>query len=136
MTAREKFIAHTTNPACAACHSLFDGVGYAMEQYDPIGRFRTMDKTKKIDSSGTLPLGSSNLQFANFIDLIDQVAKRPEVYQCLASQYHAYATGRAPSSISTCESEPIAQGLMNGGYKLEALVSAIVTSPNFAMRQN
>ena len=80
MTNREKFITHTTNPACASCHAMFDGIGYAMEQYDAIGRFRTIDKTKTIDATGTLPLPSGTLKFTSYVDLIDQVAKLPETY--------------------------------------------------------
>jgi hypothetical protein len=136
MTNREKFLTHTTNPACAGCHALFDGIGYAMEQYDAIGRFRTMDKNKTIDTAGTLPLPSGTLQFANYIDLVDQIAKLPETYQCVASQYAAYATGRASEEISQCESDAITKAFTSGGYKLEALVAAVVTSPNFAVRRN
>jgi hypothetical protein len=136
MTNREKFITHTTNPACAGCHALFDGIGYAMEQYDAIGRFRTMDKMKTIDTKGTLPLPSGTLQFANYLEFIDQITKLPETYQCVASQYAAYATGRAPGEISQCESDAITKAFTSGGYKLDALVAAIVTSPNFAVRRN
>ena len=74
MTNREKFITHTTNPACASCHALFDGIGFAMEQYDAIGRFRTTDKMKTIDATGELPLPSRTLKFSSYVELIDQVA--------------------------------------------------------------
>jgi hypothetical protein len=136
MTNREKFNTHTTNPACAGCHVMFDGIGFAMEQYDAVGRFRTMDKMKTIDSSGELPLPNTTLKFANYVDFIDQVSKLPDTYACVASQYTSYATGRAPSSIPKCESDAIAQAFSKGDYRLEALVSAIVTSPNFATRRN
>jgi len=136
MTNREKLITHTTNPACASCHAQFDGIGYAMEQYDPIGRFRTMDKMKTINPKGTLPLPSTTLEFSSYVDLIDQISKLPETYQCLAFQYGAFATGRAASDIPQCERDVIAQAFTSGGYRLDALVSAIVTSPNFAVRRN
>jgi hypothetical protein len=136
MTNREKFIVHTTNPACAACHAMFDGIGYAMEQYDPIGRFRTMDKAKTIDATGTLPLPSGTLTFSNYVDLIDQVSKLPETFDCVASRYDAYSTGRAPGDIPQCESDPIAKAFASSGYRLDALVAAIVSSPNFALRRN
>jgi hypothetical protein len=136
MTNREKFNAHTTNPSCAACHSLFDGIGFALEQYDAIGRFRTMDKKKTIDATGTLPLGNDMLSFSSYVDFVDQITKRPETYQCVAAQYAAFATGRAAAGLSQCESDMIAKAFMGDGYRLETLVSAIVTSPNFALRRN
>jgi hypothetical protein len=136
MTNREKFIVHTTNPACAACHAMFDGIGYAMEQYDAIGRFRTMDKAKTIDATGSLPLPSGTLTFTGYVDLIDQIAKLPGTYECVASRFDAYATGRAPGDIPACESDPITKAFASSGYRLDALVAAIVSSPNFALRRN
>jgi hypothetical protein len=136
MTNREKFITHTTNPACAACHSLFDGIGFAMEQYDAIGRFRTMDKMKTIDTKGELPLPNETLNFGTYVDFIDQVTKLPETYECVAAQYTAYATGRPPGNIPACESDAVAQAFATSGYRLDALVAAIVSSPNFATRRN
>jgi hypothetical protein len=136
MTNREKFIVHTTNPACASCHAMFDGIGYAMEQYDAIGRYRTMDKAKTIDATGTLPLPSGTLTFTSYVDLIDQVAKLPETYACVASRFDAFATGRAPGDIPACESDPIAEAFTRSGYRLDALVAAIVSSPNFSLRRN
>ena len=135
MLNREKFLVHTTNPACAACHSLFDGIGFAMEQYDPIGRFRTMDKGKTIDPTGTVMLADGTLTFTSYVDFIDQIAKRPQTFQCVATQYDAYATGRAPSTIGQCEATAIGKAFAGGGYQLDALVAAIVTSPNFALRR-
>jgi hypothetical protein len=136
MTNREKLITHTSNPACASCHALFDGIGYAMERYDAIGRYRTTDKQKTIDATGSLPLPGGTLQFTSYVDLIDQVSKLPETYQCLAFQYDAYATGRAPADIPPCERDLVARAFADGGFRLDALVSAIVTSPTFAFRRN
>jgi hypothetical protein len=136
MTNREKFLTHTTNPACASCHNVFDGIGFALEQYDAIGRFRTMDKMKTIDPTGTLPVAGETLTFSNYVDLVDQLTKRPETYRCAALQYAAYATGRAAQSIGACESDAIAKAFAAGDYGLEALVSAVVSSPNFIARQN
>jgi hypothetical protein len=136
MTNREKFSVHTTNPACASCHTLFDGIGFAMEQYDPIGRFRTMDKNKTIDPSGDIPLTKGSLKFGSYVEFIDQISQLPETYQCVATQYNAYATGRAPTEIAACEAGSIGQAFASGGYKVDALVSAIVTSPTFALRRN
>jgi hypothetical protein len=135
MTNREKLVTHTSNPACAACHAMFDGIGYAMEQYDAIGRYRTVDKKKTIDPTGELPLPGTTLRFTSYVDLIDQVAKLPETYQCLAFQYDAYATGRAPADIPACERDLVARAFADGGFRMDALVSAIVTSPTFGFRR-
>jgi hypothetical protein len=136
MTNRERMNTHTTNPACAACHALIDGIGFALEQYDAIGRYRTTDKMKTIDATGTLPLPSGMLTFSSYVELVDQLSKLPETYQCLAFQYDAYATGRAAAEIPSCERETVAKAFSGAGYRLDALVSAIVTSPTFTARRN
>jgi hypothetical protein len=135
MTAREKLTEHAKNPACSSCHALFDGIGFALENYDAIGRFRTMDKGKVIDPSGKLAMPSGGeIQFANFIDMIDQIAKGPDAYACFASQYLTYLSGQV--SLDSCQRQQIARIFAAGGYRLDDLALAIVTSPNFVTRKN
>jgi hypothetical protein len=135
MTAREKLTLHAENPACATCHALFDTIGFAMEAYDPVGQFRTTEKGKRIDTSGTTPLpGNRELKFANFIELVDQLANLPEPYDCFASRYLEYATGR--TGVSQCEREPLAKVFKESGYKVDALVLAVIGSPGFLARRN
>jgi hypothetical protein len=95
-----------------------------------------MDKTKTIDAAGTLPLPSGTLTFSNYVDLIDQIAKLPDTYACAASRFDAFATGRAPGDIPACESDAITRAFADSGYRLDALVAAVVSSPNFALRRN
>ena len=51
---RERLAEHRKNPACAGCHRLTDPVGFALENYDAVGRWRTLDGCEPIDASGTL----------------------------------------------------------------------------------
>ena len=55
---RERMAEHRANPACAGCHKLMDPVGFALENYDAVGRWRTTEDGKPIDASGGLPDGS------------------------------------------------------------------------------
>jgi hypothetical protein len=137
MTQREKLTIHAANPACASCHALFDGIGFAMEAYDPVGQFRTLDKGKKIDTSGTVPLPDHpDLVFANFVELVDQIAQLPQPYQCFSSRYLEYTTGRGSAQISDCERAPLVKTFVDSGYDVNALMLAVVTSPGFAARKN
>jgi Protein of unknown function (DUF1592)/Protein of unknown function (DUF1588)/Protein of unknown function (DUF1585)/Protein of unknown function (DUF1595)/Protein of unknown function (DUF1587) len=136
MTGREKFDIHAKNPACAGCHNLFDGIGFAMEQYDGIGKYRTTDKGKMIDPSGTLPmLDGSTIKFANFVELVDKLSATPDVYDCFSSQYFMYALGRKPEQVDGCEVAGIATQFAGSGYKLDALMLAIIGSPSFRTRR-
>src|SRR5579885_3324988 len=108
-----------------------------MENYDPIGRFRTTDKNKPIDPSGTIPLPSGGqLSFKNFVEMVDNLAKTPEVYTCFSAQYQAYATGRGRSQVAACEQQLVADQFVKSGYKLDNLILAVVNSPSFIARKN
>src|SRR5262249_61087509 len=56
-TLRQRMEQHRANPACAVCHSQMDALGFGLENYDPIGVWRTKDGESQIDPSGTLPGG-------------------------------------------------------------------------------
>jgi hypothetical protein len=108
-----------------------------MEAYDPIGQFRTLDRGKKIDTTGSLPLpGRPDLKFDDFVGLVDQLAKLPEPYQCFSGRYLEYATGRSAAQISECEREPLTKLFADTGYQIDKLVLAVVTSPGFVARRN
>jgi hypothetical protein len=137
MTAREKFVLHTRSPFCARCHALFDGIGFALESYDAIGRFRRTDKNKPIDPSGSLTVvpGRPEIKFANFIDLVGQLADLPETSACFSLQYLTFATGRTMPEVSACEAKALAQLFTDSGNRLDALMLAVVDSPSFSLRK-
>lgn len=138
MTNRERLMAHTTTPVCHACHQLFDGLGFAMENYDPIGKWRDTDKGKMIDPTGTIPLPSNGqeLAFSNFIDLVDKLSATTDLYSCFSSQYLSYATGRAVTEISGCERKLVTDEFVKSDYKIDTLVLSVVSSPSFMARKN
>ena len=137
MTAREKLLIHAKNPACGSCHHLFDGIGFALENYDAVGRFRETEKGKTIDPTGVLPLPEGGeISFANFVDLVDQLAKKPDIYNCFATQYLSYATGRGMREIDSCERANLLATFAQSGYRVDGLVVALVTSPAFTTRKN
>jgi hypothetical protein len=135
MTGREKLTAHAKNPFCANCHALFDGIGFALESYDAVGRYRTTDKDKPIDPTGNLPLpGRPPLHFETFVDLVDQIARLPEPYTCFATRYLGYATGR--HAAGACEGGRVVEAFRASGYRLDTLVMSVIDSPGFSRRRN
>jgi hypothetical protein len=143
LTARERLKIHEAEPACAACHTLIDGFGLAMESYDGIGRYRTEEVVtggapKPIDATGSVPLPSDNstLAFTNFVDLVDKLSSKPDVYSCFASQYLDYATGRKPGENNACEQKLVTDEFVRSGYKIDALIAAVISAPSFMARRN
>src|ERR1051326_8591973 len=76
LTMRERLAQHRSNPACAGCHKLMDPAGFAMENYDAVGRWRDMADGKPIDASGSLPDGST---FQGVAGLQQALLKHPEL---------------------------------------------------------
>ena len=77
LTTRERFAAHRADPSCAGCHQLVDPIGFGLENYDPIGRWRDSEKAQPVDATGALPDGS---QFAGVAGLEQGLLKRPELF--------------------------------------------------------
>ena len=81
-----------TNPACSSCHNLMDPVGFSMENYDAVGRWRTHETGKPIDASGGLPDGS---KFDGVAGLQKALLARPEVFvNTMTEKLLTYALGR------------------------------------------
>jgi hypothetical protein len=135
MTAREKFIEHSKNPACKACHALFDTLGFAMENYDAVGAWRTTEKGKMIDPTGMITLSNGgDLTFSNFVDMIDKLGKGEAASDCFAAQFVQYVSGRV--KLDDCDRANAIVAFRSSGYKMDALVQAIVKSPSFVSRSN
>lgn len=95
-TTRERFQAHSTSPACAGCHAQLDPVGFAMESFDPVGRYRTTENGKPVDTSGALTnAGDATGPFANGVELVERLADARIVKECLPRQVFRFASGRS-----------------------------------------
>ncbi len=93
-TTRERFDEHRTNPACASCHQVMDPLGFGLESFDAIGRFRSKENGKAIDSTGDLTLDGEKIRFDGAVELAGFVAESPLARQCFARKWFTYAFGR------------------------------------------
>ena len=95
VSTRVRFEQHRTKPECAACHALMDPLGLAFENFDGIGRFRTMDgrvagRRQRASCSGTDQDGPVK----NAVELVGRLARSSEVRACMTRQWFRYALGR------------------------------------------
>lgn len=138
-TGRQRLGIHAT-PACAGCHSLFDGIGFALENFDSIGQYRNLDQGQVIDPSGTLPLPSEpsgpGIAFSSYSDLISKLAEKPDVYGCFATQFNSYVSGRDIPELDSCEKAKVVEQFAKANYKVDQLVMAVVGSATFSERKN
>ena len=92
LSLRERIVEHRANRVCATCHNLIDPVGFALENYDAIGRWRTEDGGFPVDATGSLPDGS---EFDGVSELQEILLQRPEIFVgTLAGKLLTYSLGR------------------------------------------
>ena len=114
-TTRQRYeTLHAADPACKACHTLFDPIGFGFEHLDATGRYRDKEGRFDIDDSGVVTSTSAgDLSFRGATELANALAKLPEVSDCVASYLAAYAFGVSQSNAS-CLVRSAAEKLRTG----------------------
>ncbi len=133
---RERLASHRINPVCASCHNFMDPLGLALENFDGVGAYRTMDSGVPIDASGKLSTGE---QFQNPLELEQIIAKDPALPLCVTRQVFTYGMGRAPRSDSGFDTSTLAAAsadFVKAGQAFPSLVKAIVLSDAFRKRED
>ena len=134
LSMREATERHRANPVCASCHQLMDPPGFALEQFDAVGRFRTHTAANTpIDATGELPDGT---QFDGASGLRDALASRPErVVGTLTEKLMTYALGRGLEYYDAPTVRGIVREAAEEDYRFSTIILGIVKSPPFRMRR-
>ncbi len=129
---RERLQQHRANAACASCHNVMDPVGFALENYDALGRWRTLEEGQPVDASGGLPDGS---QFVGVRGLEEGLLKRPEIFVgTLTEKLLTFALGRGVEPSDGPAVREILRAARAADYRFSALIGGIVSSTSFQMR--
>lgn len=132
LTLREQLDKHRTKSECASCHSRMDPLGFGLENFDAIGRWRTDIAGKKLDSSGQLPSGE---KFSGPAELKQIMLKRKnEFLKNLCRKMLGYALGRQLNRFDDCVVDDSMKALAAGGYKSHRVIEHIVMSYPFQHR--
>lgn len=134
LTVRERLAEHRANPACSGCHQLMDPPGFALENYDAIGRWRSMEDGRPLDVSGGLPDGS---KFSGVQGLEEALLRRPEVFAVtLTEKLLTYALGRGVEDYDAPAVRAIVREARQNDYRFSSLILGIVKSRPFQMRRS
>ncbi len=129
---RQRLAAHRANPACASCHDLMDPVGFALENFDAVGRWREFEGTLNIDSAGSLPSG---MELMSVTDLENGIMQRPSVFATtLTEKLMTYALGRALTADDGPAVRRIVKRAKQDGYRLSSIITGIALSDPFRKR--
>jgi hypothetical protein len=132
LTMKQRFELHRTKAECASCHARMDPLGFALENYDPLGRFRTEDHGVKIDSSGQLPSGEKFNNMDEFQKIL--LNRKDEFARNLTRKMLGYALGRQLYPFDNCVIDESMKKLKANGYKPQDLVETVVLSYPFRNR--
>ena len=134
LTVRELTARHRANPVCASCHATIDPLGFALEQFDATGKWRTVDAGfHPIDASGAMPDGTP---FSGVHDLRAILLATPERFvHTLTDKLLMYALGRGTEYSDAPAMRGIVREAAASNYRFSSLVTAIVNSTPFQKRR-
>jgi hypothetical protein len=116
---------------CASCHNKMDPLGFGLENYNAIGKWRTEDGKFPVDSSGTLPNGKSFKTPDEMRALL--MAGLPQFSRCLTEKMLTYALGRGLHPYDRLTVNGINRDMAASGYRFQSLIFEIVHSAPFQM---
>jgi hypothetical protein len=133
-TVRERLEAHRVNPSCAMCHNVIDPLGYALDNFDAVGRWRDTDRESgtAIDSSGVLADGTP---VDGVLELRKALLEKPERFvRTLTERLMTYGLGRSLDYRDMPVVRRIVREAEHDGYRFSAIILGIVTSDQFLMQ--
>ncbi len=134
MSMRERMEAHRANPVCASCHTRMDPIGFALEHFDAVGRWRDDEGERPIDSSGVLPDGTA---FSGLPALRDVLfGRRAEFVTTVTEKLLTYALGRGVEYYDRPAIRSIVSSAEANGYRWSSLILEVVRSQPFQMRRS
>ena len=132
LSMRERMEEHRNNPACSGCHSIMDPIGFALENFDAVGAWRTHEARAPIDASGQLLDGT---KVNGAVELKKVLMRQPERFvETFTEKLMTYALGRGLAYYDTPTVRTIVRDSAKSNYKFSSIVSEVVKSTPFQMR--
>jgi hypothetical protein len=124
---------HRDNAVCASCHTKMDPLGFGLENYDGIGRWRAMDGKFPVDSTGTLPNGKTFSSPAEMRAAL--LSELPDFSRCVVEKLLTYSLGRGLQSYDRPAVNEITRKLEASGYPFQSIIFEVVNSLPFQSRR-
>lgn len=126
-TLKERLVVHMQSDECGGCHRTIDPIGFGLENFDGVGRFRTHDNGALIDSSGELDYEP----FDDSLALLETIANHPMLAPCFVRTLYGYANGHVPEAGEAPVTSALEDEFASMGYRVKPLVAAIARSAGF-----
>ena len=134
LSVRERLAEHRANAACASCHNLMDPIGFTLENFDAVGRWRNLEEGKPVDATGGFPDGS---KFAGVAALEEALLKRPEVFVgTFTEKLLTFALGRGVGHYDAPAIRKVVRDSEAADYRFSSIIVALAKSTPFTMRKS
>ncbi len=129
---RDRFAMHVSVPGCAACHKLIDGLGFGLEAYDGVGRYRTMDRGLPVDANGEITSTVDiDGKYNGAQELSAALGRSAQVQNCAPTQWLRYAMARRETADDSCALKAIREGFAASGGNLKELMVTLTQTDAF-----
>lgn len=129
---RDRAAVHSSSAACSGCHRLIDGLGFGLEQFDALGRFRTMEHGLPIDSSGDITsTEDTDGAFVGGAELAVRLSTSKQAQRCVATQWLRYALARREGDDDACALQALQEGFLASGGDLKQLLIQLTQTDAF-----
>jgi len=137
LTVKEQLAQHRADPNCAGCHAKIDPIGFAMENFDPTGRWRDKDvKGAEIDASAETVDGFELTGFAGLREYLNQDRQRDLFVRQFCRKFLGYVLGRKVTLSDDPVLDQMQEALRENDYRPSAMIDVVVTCPQFLNRRN
>jgi len=132
-TQRERLEKHREDMNCAVCHMRMDPIGFSLENFNAVGKWRDKDGDAKIDASGKLPEGQTLDGPAGLKKVL--LEQKNEFTRCLVDKMMTYALGRGLGRTDKCTVKDVVEATEKNDYKISSVILGIVKSDAFQKRK-
>jgi hypothetical protein len=129
---KQRFEQHRKDPSCSPCHNIMDPIGFGMENYDAVGRWRTADGKFPIETTGALPGGKTFTGSKGLKEILKD--RSDEFVHNVTVKMLTYSLGRGLEASDDASVDAISRDVESSGYRFSALVLDVVKSRQFQMR--
>jgi len=128
------FAIHDKVEPCKSCHTLMDPIGFGLENYDGIGKWRTVDQGQAVDASGKISASDVDGTFNGAVELAHKLAQSQEVTDCVMTEWFRYAFGRGETPEDACTMANLKQAFASASFDIRELLVAVTQTDAFLFR--
>jgi hypothetical protein len=127
-TARDRYRAHSEQQVCAGCHAYMDPVGFALENYDPVGLWRDQENGVTIDASGQVEFIGA---FNGPVELSRMIGESEAAQECFATHWASFAYGKIVDEADQCSMQKLQTKFKESGYRVQELLLELTQADAF-----